>query len=355
MADLRLDKIGKTYGVYTAVEDLNLTFEAGKLTALLGPSGCGKTTLLRMIAGLEVPTHGRLFLGDEEITDLKAEVRNFGMVFQSFALFPHMSVAENIAYSLRIAGRSRRDCEARAAELLRLVQLEGLGGRRIGALSGGQRQRVAIARALAQEPRIFLLDEPMSALDAQLRGDMQMELRRLQQRLGITTIVVTHDQKEAMTMADRIVVMSRGRVEQVGSPQDIYHRPANAFVAAFIGTANLLPGLLHQDQIQVGADRFQVSPEMRISDRSEVTLFCRPEALNLYREAPPSNGLAAEVTFLRDLGPSIEVHLTSAQGDITVEVSGRTDLDLQLGDRLYVEFPREAIRVLPRDAEEKAA
>lgn len=225
MRGLELKGVSKSFGSTRAVEPTDLSFPEGQLTALLGPSGCGKTTLLRMIAGLEAPTHGRILLGQTDITALPAHKRKFGMVFQSFALFPHYTVRENVAYSLTIGGVDKAAATDRADALLKTVQLGGFGDRRIGELSGGQRQRVAIARALAQEPDVFLLDEPMSALDAKLREEMQVELRLLQQRLGITTIVVTHDQREAMTMADRIVVMSNGRVEQVAAPQDIYTAP----------------------------------------------------------------------------------------------------------------------------------
>ncbi|MEO0387980.1 MAG: ABC transporter ATP-binding protein, partial [Pseudomonadota bacterium] len=199
MADLVLNRLTKSYGPVRAVEAVDLTFQHGELTALLGPSGCGKTTLLRMIAGLEEPSGGSIRLAGTDITDRPAHKRRFGMVFQNFALFPHLKVWENVAYALTIAGQPKAACRARAAELLDLVQLSTFGERRIGELSGGQRQRVAIARALAQEPDVFLLDEPMSALDAKLREEMQVELRLLQQRLKITTIVVTHDQREAMT------------------------------------------------------------------------------------------------------------------------------------------------------------
>ncbi len=349
MSDLTLDSIAKAYGAIIAVDRLDLTFEHGKLTALLGPSGCGKTTLLRMIAGLDQPSEGRILLGDQDITQLRAEERNFGMVFQSFALFPHMSVADNVAYSLRVAGVARPQRDQRAAELLSLVRLAEFGGRRIGELSGGQRQRVAIARALAQEPRVFLLDEPMSALDAQLRADMQMELRLLQQRLGITTIVVTHDQREAMTMADKIVVMSKGRAEQVGSPQEIYHQPANSFVASFIGNANLLAGVFDRGQVSIGAAQFDVPPDMRAQAGAPVTLFCRPERVRLHAEAPLANGLGGEITFVRDVGPSREVHLQTDQGHVMAEIPGGQGQSVKVGDLLFAELPAPALRVLPGD------
>jgi len=237
---LSLEGVSKRFGSVTAVDDVDLAIPEGRLVCFLGPSGCGKTTLLRLIAGLEEPSAGRVRLGGEDITALPAHRRNLGMVFQSLALFPHLDVAENITYGLRIQGMGRAQRRQRAAELLELVRLPGMASRHAAQLSGGQRQRVAIARALAIEPRLFLLDEPLSALDAKLREEMQIELRLLQQRLNVTTILVTHDQREAMTMADLVAVMNEGRIQQLGSPLEIYRQPANAFVAEFIGTSNLL-------------------------------------------------------------------------------------------------------------------
>jgi putative spermidine/putrescine transport system ATP-binding protein len=242
------------------------------------------------------------------------------MVFQSFALFPHLNVSDNVSYALTIAGTPRGQAAARARELLDLVQLSAFADRRIGELSGGQRQRVAIARALAQEPDVFLLDEPMSALDAKLREDMQVELRQLQQRLGITTIVVTHDQHEAMTMADQIVVMSQGRVEQVGTPQAIYHQPQNAFVANFI-------------------------------DGSPVRIAIRPEKAGLAGEV---NRLPAKVTFLRDVGPVRDIYLDTPVGPMIVTDSDSTQ-PLRIGDTVTVALPAEAIHVFPRIADQVAA
>ncbi|MGR3313998.1 MAG: ABC transporter ATP-binding protein, partial [Roseovarius indicus] len=217
MTELSLRSMTKRFGRLTAVEDVTLDIPDGSFVCLLGPSGCGKTTLLRLLAGLEMPTEGQVIVSGEDHTAVPPEKRDFGMVFQSLALFPHLSVADNVAYPLTIRGRSKAEARKRGTELLDLVQLSGLGDRRIHQLSGGQRQRVAIARGLAIDPKVFLLDEPLSALDANLREHMQVELRQLQQRLGVTTIVVTHDQKEALTMADMVIVMNEGRVQQIGS------------------------------------------------------------------------------------------------------------------------------------------
>jgi len=359
MPDVTLQALRKDFGSITVVEATDLTFRHGELTALLGPSGCGKTTLLRMIAGLEAPSAGRIRIGTRDITDTPAHVRRFGMVFQSFALFPHMCVRDNIAYSLAIAGAPKAQRRARADELLDLVRLGGYGARRVGELSGGQRQRVAIARALAQSPEVFLLDEPMSALDAKLREEMQVELRMLQQRLGITTIVVTHDQREAMTMADSIVVMSKGRAEQVGPPHEIYHRPRTRFVADFIGKANFIDGVIEGGAVRVGPALIRTTPHAAFIDRSPVTIACRPEATELgaadANGPSGANGLPAEIVFVRDLGPVQEVHLRTSAGMVTVEQAGSArSMALAPGERAFVRFPPEAIRVFPRTVEAAA-
>ncbi len=349
MGSLSLQNIRKDYGTFRAVDRVSLDFAEGELTALLGPSGCGKTTLLRMIAGLEDPSGGTITLGGRDITRLPAHKRKFGMVFQSFALFPHLSVRDNVAYALTIAGTARSAAHERANSLLDLVQLAGYGDRRIGELSGGQRQRVAIARALAQEPEVFLLDEPMSALDAKLREEMQVELRLLQQRLGITTIVVTHDQREAMTMADRIVVMSQGRVEQMAPPHDVYHKPETDFVAGFIGRANFIDGLAEDGGVRVGDSLLRVTPEARYLPGSPVRVACRPEAVDLQDKTGPDNRMPATVTFVRDLGPVRDIHLESALGKMVVEYAlGENRDTFRIGDQVSMTLPPDALRVFPR-------
>ncbi|SEA35251.1 ABC transporter ATP-binding protein [Rubrimonas cliftonensis] len=351
MGALSLSGVSKSWGAVTAVSDLSLDFPEGQLTALLGPSGCGKTTLLRMIAGLEAPSRGRVLLDGADITDRPAHVRRFGMVFQSFALFPHLSVAENVAYALAIAGMARRDRLAKAEALLALVQLDGYGDRRIGQLSGGQRQRVAIARALAQEPSVFLLDEPMSALDAKLREEMQVELRLLQQKLRVTTIVVTHDQREAMTMADRIVVMNRGEIEQVGPPQEVYDRPATAFVAGFIGKANILHGEARGGAVAAHGALFHPERPAAFRDGSPVTLACRPEAVRLGRAAREgANQLAARVSFVRDVGPTREIFLDAGPATLTAELGAGEREPFSVGEPVFAELPPAALRLFPRAA-----
>ena len=344
MAELRLESVVKRFGAVTAVNRVDLAVPEGSFVCLLGPSGCGKTTLLRMIAGLEAPSDGRLKLDGEDITDLPAHKRGFGMVFQSLALFPHLSVAENIAYALSVRGTERAAQRARVAELLELIQLPDIAERQVSQLSGGQRQRVAIARALAVDPRLFLLDEPLSALDAKLREALQVELRLLQRRLGITTILVTHDQREAMTMADTIVVMDRGRVQQVGGPMEIYRNPANAFVADFIGTSNLLQGRAR------GGGRIELpGGELSVSGGPEsgaVIASIRPEDLRLGAAGTEgANRLPGEVVFVRDVGQTVETHVDCAgQRLVAVDIPEGDPL-FASGDRVTVELPAEAIVV----------
>lgn len=239
---IRLDGVGKRFGNFAAVDGVSLDVEEGEFFALLGPSGCGKTTLLRMLAGLEMPSEGRIVIGDEDMAGVPPDRRPVNMVFQSYAIFPHMTVAANIAYGLRMDRVPRAERDRRVAEVLALVRLEGLEDRRPDQLSGGQRQRVALARALVKRPRVLLLDEPLSALDAKLREQMRFELARIQHRVGITFVMVTHDQDEALAMATRCAVMNQGIVQQVASPADLYEHPANRFVAGFIGSVNLFEG-----------------------------------------------------------------------------------------------------------------
>ncbi len=330
MPGLELQGIAKTFGGAAAVEQVSLAVSQGQFVCFLGPSGCGKTTLLRIIAGLEAPTAGRVLFNGRDITALPVHERNFAMVFQSLALFPHLTVAENIAYSLRLRGMAARGRAERVAELLALIRLPDIGGRAVSQLSGGQRQRVAIARALAQEPALFLMDEPLSALDARLRDHMQVELRQLQQKLRVTAILVTHDQREAMTIADLVVVMGQGRVQQVGPPLEIYRNPANRFVAEFIGQSNLLDAKVADGRhVTLCGCRLDVGAMPRSArEGDQVTLSVRPESVQVSpaEGGLPAGALAGKITFVRDVGSIVELRIDCAGREIVCTTSpGRAD------------------------------
>jgi putative spermidine/putrescine transport system ATP-binding protein len=336
----------KIFDGHRAVEEVSLQVPQGEFWCFLGPSGCGKTTLLRMIAGLEQPSSGRILIDGRDITAQPAHERNFGMVFQSLALFPHLNVEDNVAYALKLRGADRRIRQERVAELLELIRLPEVGKRRIDQLSGGQRQRVAIARALAQEPRLFLMDEPLSALDAKLRDHMQVELKQLQRALKITTVFVTHDQREAMTIADRIVVMSDGRVQQVGTPTEIYRRPANRFVANFIGQSNLLDvEIAGREAVRFGdiVIPFADLPA-ELAAKKRVTLCIRPEDVKL--TAPVAGRLSGDITFVRDLGSTVEVRVALGGQEVIASASPSHWSSLRSYARLGLQFSPEAATAL---------
>jgi spermidine/putrescine ABC transporter ATP-binding subunit len=298
---LTIEGVTKRFGSVTAVDDVSLEIEANEFFGLLGPSGCGKTTLLRVLAGFERPDSGRVLLDGQDLTPLKPYRRPLNMMFQSYALFPHMTVEKNVAYGLRMEGVGRRDALRRAHEALELVQLRGEAGRRPDRLSGGQKQRVALARALVKQPRVLLLDEPLSALDRQIRGEMQIELKRLQHQIGITFVVVTHDQEEALTMADRVAVMNAGRIEQLGAPDTLYDTPASTFVARFLGDSNLFPGTIQEREgapvLRAGRHEWALDPDAveRVGLRSgdDASVLVRPERLLVDSESAPGEASAA--------------------------------------------------------------
>lgn len=335
MTELRIEGLSKRFGTYFALDDVSITIPHGRFVCLLGPSGCGKTTLLRVIAGLEAPSAGRVLVDGVDQTAVPTHKRGMGMVFQSLALFPHLDVAGNIAYPLAIRGVDRAKRAARAQELLDLVKLPGMGGRRIHQLSGGQRQRVAIARGLSIDPQVFLLDEPLSALDAGLREHMQIELRQIQQSLGVTTVVVTHDQKEALTMADLVIVMKEGKVQQAGTPMEVYHAPANAFVADFIGSTNLMPCDCDGKAISVLGARLPVVEGDLIRATGAAQLSVRPENVAL---VPPAEGIPAEVTFIRDLGESVHFVMNAGGRTITAQVPPAARPEIAVGDAVGLAF-----------------
>ena len=350
MAGLTLEDITKRFGSVVAVRDVNLHLPDGQFVCFLGPSGCGKTTLLRLIAGLENPSSGRIMLDDEDITHTPAHKRNFGMVFQSLALFPHMTVGENVSYSLRSRKADKATRRKRSQELLELVKLSGMIDRYIAQLSGGQRQRVAMARALAIEPRLFLLDEPLSALDAKLREDMQLELRLLQQRLAVTTILVTHDQREAMTMSDLVVVMGPdNRVHQMDSPLEIYRHPADTFVADFIGMSNLLDGISSGDRTVTVADTRLEIAEMPdgMAPAANVTVSVRPEEIHVLPGVEQGdNRLSGRVAFVRDVGSSVEIYLDCSGLQIVSQSTPKGRPAVKQGDRATAVLPPAACVVL---------
>ncbi len=312
-AAVRLEHVTKRFGAVVAVDDIAVTFPPGKLVTLLGPSGCGKTTALRIIAGLEHPDVGRVFIDDGDVTALPASARSVTMVFQSYALFPHLSVFENVAYGLRIAKTPQGQLTRQVEEALGLVGLPQVGRRFPAQLSGGQQQRVALARALVMKPKVLLFDEPLSNLDAKLRKRVRAEIRDLQRRLGITSIYVTHDQAEALALSDVIIVMNQGRVEQIDTPVDLYRRPANRFVADFVGEANLLRGRYQDGRVTLGPLTFAFRQEGVAA--GPVTVMMRPEAITVHRDG---EGLPGRVRTAFFMGMTTEYLIDTPAGEVAV-------------------------------------
>ncbi|MCB2102812.1 MAG: putative 2-aminoethylphosphonate ABC transporter ATP-binding protein [Rhodobacterales bacterium] len=354
-AYLRITDVTKMFGDFTALKDVSLEVNEGEFVCFLGPSGCGKTTLLRAIAGLDIQTAGKVEQAGADISALPPAERDFGIVFQSYALFPNMTVRRNVAYGLENTKMAKADIEKRVTELLELVGLPDQGDKYPAQLSGGQQQRVALARALAMSPGLLLLDEPLSALDAKVRVHLRAEIKDLQQRIGVTTIMVTHDQEEALTMADRIVVMNQGVIEQVGTPQDIYGRPATAFVADFIGTMNFVPGSVIADgRVSVGGTELTVDTEGR-APGTVVTVAIRPEDVAVH-DADMSSENAFEVTVqhMEFLGSFYRAEIGSGafadhvvQADFSVNLVRRNDL--KVGGTTRVSFPPAFIRLFTGD------
>ena len=316
-AEISAKGIGKSYGQFIALDDISLTIGRGEFLTLLGPSGSGKTTFLMVLAGFETPTRGRLALDGRDVTDLPAEERAFGMVFQGYALFPHMTAEQNIAFPLKVQRRGAGEIRRRTAEMIDMVGLGGHGHKRPAALSGGQQQRVALARALAYEPPVLLLDEPFSALDKNLRGQMQDEVRRLHRETGTTFVFVTHDQSEALALSNRVAIFDRGRLQQIGAPRQVYERPANHFVAEFLGEINILPlssvksdGAVAEGQFEGATLRASVAAQQATG-----TLAVRPEYMTLATSLPDSgNAIAAQVEELTYLGAETRLGLRSKFG-----------------------------------------
>jgi putative spermidine/putrescine transport system ATP-binding protein len=358
MTFLTLSGIQKQFGTTYAVHDFNLSAEKGEFVSFLGPSGCGKTTTLRMIAGFEQPTAGTISIGGTDITGRPPNRRNIGMVFQSYALFPNMTVADNIGFGLRVRKRPKDQIAKRVDELLGMINLPDKGGRYPYQLSGGQQQRVALARALAVEPEVLLLDEPLSALDAKIRVALRKEIRSIQRQLGITTVYVTHDQEEALSLSDRVVVMSEGRIEQIGAPPDIYNFPATPFVASFVGTLNLLAARIVDGptgRVSVDGQEIRASKPAD-SGAGRVTVALRPEAIEL-GEGGGSNRLVGEVEDVSFLGSIVRTRVRLGEG-ATVSLDTFNDPGLAaatIGDTVTVSFPPEAALVLAGKASAEEA
>jgi len=350
---VRFEAVSKRFGALTAVDALSLDIAKGEFFALLGPSGCGKTTLLRMLAGFETPSEGRILLDGEDFSAMPPHLRPVNMMFQNYALFPHLNVEKNVGFGLRQEGVARREIAARVEEMLALVRLQGYGRRRIDQLSGGQKQRVALARALIKRPSVLLLDEPLAALDKKLRAETQFELMELQRRLGTTFVIVTHDQDEAMTVADRIAVMDRGRLAQVGAPAQVYEHPASRWVADFIGEVTLIegrfsaPGLM---QTLIG--------QVRVADTSvplgeTVWLGLRPEKVSIGRDKPTGDVNALAGT-LHEAGYRGDMSIYKVRlGDrslmkVALANTGARHRNFSVGDVVWLSWPPDAGMVLTR-------
>ena len=337
---------GQGDGALRALDDVSVTIRKGEFFTLLGPSGCGKTTLLRLIAGFEMPSAGTILLDGLDITFLPPNQRPVNTVFQSYALFPHLTVAQNIAFGLQMLGKPAAEVKARTDKMLALVQMEAMAGRKTSQLSGGQQQRVALARALAPQPKVLLLDEPLSALDYKLRKDMQIELKRLQLETGITFVFVTHDQEEALTMSDRVGVMSAGKLQQVGSPRQIYTKPANRFVASFIGETNFLPATIVPGGVRLGSGA--VIEVAGLTGSGKTTLTVRPEQVRLV-EGAEAGALPAVVKNLVYFGTDTHCYLALSDGAEVIarlQSPSNGEVGLAQGQSVALRFVPGAAQVL---------
>ncbi len=353
MVEVRLEKVSKIFGRVRAVDNVTVTFPESRFSVMLGPSGSGKSTTLYLVAGIYKPTNGSIYFGDKDVTNLPPKDRNVGLVFQNYALYPHMSVYENIAFPLRLQKLDESTIATKVNEVAKLLRIEELLDRYPSQLSGGQQQRVALARALAKEPSVLLLDEPLSNLDALLRLTIRAELKKLQQKLGITAIHVTHDQAEALSMADVIIVMDQGRVEQVGTPHEVYYKPRSLFVAGFIGSppANILSGRIERIKdalvIEVAGARFEPSEDhlavLRESNLEDIVIAFRPEHVLLVDEPIGRNlNVEAEVYVTEPLGKETIVTLVVA-GNLMIKAVASPDYSLRSGEKVYVSVPRNKI------------
>lgn len=352
MSHLDLTHIHKSFGSSVAVEDFNLSVEQSEFISFLGPSGCGKTTTLRMVAGFELPTSGAITLNGNDLTFVPPNKRNVGMVFQSYALFPNMTVAQNVGYGLKIAGKQKSDIEQRVVEMLALIHMDQYAARYPYQLSGGQQQRVALARALAIKPEVLLLDEPLSALDAKIRVELRQEIRRIQKQLGITTIYVTHDQEEALSLSDRIVVMSHGKMEQVGTPFEIYNFPKTQFVANFVGSLNNADaevvdpanGILAMDGVQLKTAEEDFS-KRRKGDKVKISV--RPERFSFAAEPMKDNVVECTIENITFLGSVVRIQISIGNTKFNMDTFNNPFLELPaIGAKEKVMCSKEAVLVL---------
>jgi putative spermidine/putrescine transport system ATP-binding protein len=361
MAFLELENVSKYFGRTTAVDHINLAVEQGEFLTLLGPSGCGKTTILRMIAGFEIPSEGGILLDGDDITGRAASKRPMGMVFQSYALFPHLTAEQNIAFGMSIKHMPREQIKQRCAELLELVGLGDKGRNYPHQLSGGQQQRVALARALAVEPKVLLLDEPLSALDAKVRVSLRNEIRRIQQQLKMTAIYVTHDQEEALAISDRIAVMAKGRIEQLDQPEEIYSNPRTVFAASFVGSSNQFQGVLEsasQGLCKVGSQLLRVPATTALHDGDAVLVLVRPEEVTLQAQEAAGeagedhgdNHIAGVIELRTFLGPFTRFHVrVNENTTLTADIPSQQARDFYVAEHVVMSFSPEACQVLPLD------
>jgi len=351
MAFLELTHIKKSFGDIHVVHDFNLDIEKGEFISFLGPSGCGKTTVLRMIAGFETPTAGTLSINGKDQRPLKPNQRNIGMVFQAYALFPNMTVHDNVAFGLKVAGMAKPDIDKRVKEMLALIKLDHLAGRYPYQMSGGQQQRVALARAIAVKPQVLLLDEPLSALDAKIRISLREEIRAIQQQLGITTVFVTHDQEEALSISDRIVVMNAGRADQIGTPFEIYNTPATRFVASFVGTLNLIEGKVvdpDSNRIMIGDQGVTLKQSVTAYKPGDtVSLALRPEAGSLAESAKGDTALTGEVSSAHFLGSVIRTRMNVAGNTISFDMFNSPGMmPPSVGEKVTLRFASSDLLVI---------
>jgi putative spermidine/putrescine transport system ATP-binding protein len=349
MADVELKQLYRRFGEVIALEGIDLTVASGEFVSFLGPSGCGKTTALRLIAGFDRPTSGRIEIDGRDVTGTPPNRRDIGMVFQAYSLFPNMTAARNVEFGLRVRRQGRGDRRARALELLDLVGLADAATRYPHQLSGGMQQRVALARALAIEPRVLLLDEPLSALDAKVRVQLREEIRRIQTRLGITTIYVTHDQEEALSISDRVAVLSKGRIEQIGEPAEIYGAPATPFVAQFVGTMNRIESTVSRDtpgMVDSSGVRLPVAAAQGRRPGERVLLLVRPETVQLEAAGAENGGLTGEVVSHTFLGSVTRVRVQAGASEWTADVSGERAAAMPVGSRVAIRFPPESAKLL---------